>query len=120
MSWLVASVGGDDEGAVGDDGCAPAGLDQGRRVGLLDDRRTANLAASSQHRAIVNLGGDEAAAFGGKNVAHGLVCAIRRVVPLRARRSRHHGSADRAAMDAAEIDDAGWALGAVAVDAVMR
>ena len=45
-----------------------------------------------------------------------LVCAV----ASRARRCRRRRSADGAAVDAAKIDDAGRALGAVAVDAVMR
>src|SRR6185369_5829446 len=43
-----------------------------------------------------------------------------RTVAVRARRGRRRGSADSAAVDAAKVDDAGRALGAVAVDAVMR
>ena len=46
--------------------------------------------------------------------------ALCAVVAFRARRCRRRRPADRAAVDAAKIDDAGRALGAVAVDAVMR
>src|SRR5216684_8532177 len=116
MSWLVPSVGGDDQGAVGDDSRATTGLDQSRRVRLLDNGRTANLKADRHRRPIVDVGRDKSAAFGGENGAF----ALGRVIALRARRCRRRRSADGAAVDAAEIDDAGRALGAVAVDAVMR
>ncbi len=55
-SWLVPSVGGDDQGAVGDDSRTPAGLDKGRRIGLLDDRRAVDLEANRHRRPIVDLG----------------------------------------------------------------
>src|SRR5437764_2098819 len=73
-----------------------------------------NLQADRHARAIVDPGRDEAAAFGGENVARALGS-----IPLPPRRSRRR-SLDSAAMDAAKIDDAGGALGAVAVDAIMR
>src|SRR5688500_10573014 len=110
------SVDGDDQGAVGDDSRAPTGLDQSRCVRLLDNRRTPNLEANRDLRPIVDLGRDEAAAFGGENIAVALVA----VVALRARRGSCLGPADSAAVNAAKVDDAGRALGAVAVDAVMR
>src|SRR5471030_295647 len=120
MSWLVPSVGDDDKGAVGHDSRAPAGLDQGRRVGLLDNRGTANFKTGHDRRPVIDIGRDELVGFSGENEARALACLVVRVIDFWVCGCCRCGSADGAAVDAAEIDDAGRTLGAVAVDAVMR